>query len=193
MGGWYPACVDLLARLSWVDVAILAVLAFAIFIGFTQGIIRWLLSVLAVFVAFVVAAQLKRPVSDVFGVWQAFPPEGRELFFFLVFFLGLVIGFWFIIRTFYSHTRLPVAKQLDEIGGAIFALAFAVVFIAFHLVVFDSLYRGTGTEPSGVVGGYYNALNDSLIIGYLRETVVPAVGFVARPFVPREIAQLLVR
>jgi len=43
------------------------------------------------------------------------------------------------------------------------------------------------------VGGYYSALNDSLIIGYLRETVVPAVGFVARPFVPKEIAQLLVR
>jgi len=184
---------DLLTRLSWVDVAILAILAFAIFIGFTQGIIRWLLGVLSVFVAFVVAAQLKGPISDVLGVWQAFPPEGRELFFFVVLFLGLIIGLWLIIRTFYSHTRLPVAKQLDEIGGAIFALAFTVIFIAFHLVVFDSLYRGTGAEPTGVVGGYYSALNDSLIIGYLRETVVPAVGFVARPFVPREIAQLLVR
>lgn len=84
---------DVLARLSWVDVAIIALLAVGVFIGFTQGIIRYLLSVLA--------------------------------------------------------------------------------------------------DATGPVGAYYNALDDSLIVGFLRETVIPGVGFVARPFVPREIAQLL--
>lgn len=184
---------DLLTRLSWVDVAILAILAFAIFLGFTQGIVRYLLNVIAVFVAFVLAAQLKGPLSDILGVWQAFPPDGRELFFFVLFYFGLVIGFWFLIRLFYSRTRLPVARLIDEIGGAILALVFVVILISFHLVVFDSFYRGAGAEATGAIGSYYNALNDSLIVGYLRETVVPAIGFVARPFVPREIAQLLVR
>jgi membrane protein required for colicin V production len=183
--------VDLLARLSWVDLLILVILAFAIFIGFTQGIIRYLLSTLAVIVAFVVAAQLKGPLSDGLAVWQAFPPEGRELFFFLLLFVGLVVGLWFVIRAFFSRTRLPVAKQLDEFGGAIFGLAFAVVLISFHLVVFDSFYLGEGGEATGIAGAYYTALNDSLIVEYLRETVVPAVGFVARPFVPSEIARLL--
>lgn len=184
---------ELLARLSWVDVAILAILAFGIFLGFTQGIIRYLLNVIAVFVAFVLGAQLKGPVSDVLGVWQAFPPEGRELFFFVLLFLGLVIGFWFLIRAFFSRTRLPVGAVLDEIGGAIFALAFVIIFISFHLVVLDSFYRGDGAEATGTIGSYYNALNDSFIVGYLRETVVPAVGFVVRPFVPLEIARLLIR
>jgi len=188
--------VDVLARLSWVDVAIIALLAVGVFIGFTQGIIRYLLSVLAVLVAFVLAAQLKGPVSDAFGVWQAFPPEGRELLFFVLLFFvllffALVVGLWLLIRVVYRRTRLPIAKQLDEIGGAILGLVFVIVLFSFHVVVFDSFYRGAGADATGPVGAYYNALDDSLIVGFLRETVIPGVGFVARPFVPREIAQLL--
>lgn len=182
---------ELLAQLSWVDVAILALLAFGIFLGFTQGIIRYLLNLVAVFLAFIVSAQLKGPIADVLSVWQAFPGEGRELFFFLLFFLLLAIGLWFLIRAFFSRARLPVGAVLDEIGGAIFALAYVAIFISFHLVVLDSFYRGTGAEATGPLGAYYNALNDSFIVGYLRETVVPAIGYVARPFVPQEIAQLL--
>lgn len=182
---------EFLAQLSWVDVAILAFLALGVFIGFTQGIIRYLLNVIALFVAFIVAAQLKGPVSDLFGVWEAFPPEGRELFFFVVFFIGFVVGFWFLIRAFFSRTRLPVGAVLDEIGGAILALAYVVILISFHVVVLDSFYLGEGAEATGALGSYYNALNDSFIVGYFRETVIPAIGFVARPFVPREIAQLL--
>lgn len=182
---------ELLAQLSWVDVAILALLAFGIFLGFTQGIIRYLLNLVAVFLAFIVAAQLKGPIADVLSVWQAFPAEGRELFFFLLIFFFLAIGLWFLIRAFYSRTRLPVGAVLDEIGGAIFALAYVAIFISFHLVVLDSFYVGAGAEPTGALGSYYNAVNDSFIVGYLRETVVPAIGYVARPFVPREIAQLL--
>lgn len=182
---------DLLSQLSWVDLAILAILFFGIFIGFTQGIVRYLLNLIAVFVAFILAAQLKGPLSDLLAVWQIFSPEGRELFFFVFLFFAFVIGFWLLIRAFYSRTRLPVAKQIDEIGGAILALVSVVVLITFHLVVFDSFYRGTGAETTGAVGSYYNALNDSLLIGYLRETVVPAIGYVARPLVPQETAQHL--
>jgi hypothetical protein len=185
--------VELLAQLSWVDVAILVLLALGIFLGFTQGSIRYLLNLIAAFVAFIVAAQLKGPISDALSVWQAFPDEGRELFFFLLFFFLLVIGLWILIRMFFSRARLPVAAQLDEIGGAIFALAWVIVVICFHAVVLDSFYRGAGMEATGPLGSYYNALNDSFIVGYLRETVVPAIGYVARPFVPREIAQLFVR
>lgn len=182
---------DVLARLSWVDVAIIALLALGVFIGFTQGILRYVLSALAVLVAFVLAAQLKGPVAGAFGVWQAFPPEGRELLFFVLLFFGLVIGLWLLIRVVYRRTRLPVAKQVDEIGGGILGLVFVVILFSFHVVVLDSFYRGEGADTSGAVGAYYNALDDSLIVGFLRETVIPGVGFVARPFVPREIAQLL--
>jgi hypothetical protein len=41
------------------------------------------------------------------------------------------------------------------------------------------------------VAGYYDALNSSLIVQFFRETLIPTAGFLARPFVPDEIARLL--
>ena len=182
---------DLLARLSWFDLVIIGILTAGVFAGFTQGMIRYVLNALAVLVAFVLASQLKGPVIDLLGFWRAFSPGGRELIVFVVLFFGFVIAGFFAIRAFYQRTRLPIIKQLDEIGGAIFGLIFAAMVLTFQLLVFDSFFKAGG-EPVGWLGTYYEALNDSLLISYFRETLIPTAGFLARPFVPKEIADLLV-
>jgi uncharacterized membrane protein required for colicin V production len=184
--------VELLTRLNWVDLAIIVALAAGVFVGFTQGIIRYLLNGLAVIVAFVLAAQLKGPIVDLLGFWTAFTPEGRELLIFVLLFIGLVIAGWFVIRALYRRTRLPIARQLDEIGGAILGLIWVALLITFHLVVYDSFFA-TGNETGGWVAGYYEALNGSVIVEFLRTTLIPTAGFLARPFVPDEIARLLDR
>ncbi len=181
---------ELLARLNWVDLAIILVLAGGVFVGFTQGMIRYVLNAIAVLVAFVLAAQLKGPILELLRFWTAFTPEGRELLVFVLLFVGFVIAGWFAIRALYRRTRLPIAKQLDELGGAIFGLIFVAMVISFQLVVYDSFFRGGG-ETGGWVASYYDALNSSLIVAFLRETVIPTAGFLARPFVPDEIALLL--
>ena len=63
--------------------------------------------------------------------------------------------------------------------------------LPFHLVVLDSFFLGGG-ETSGWLQSYYDLLNDSVIVAYFREVLIPAAGFLARPFVPTEIADLLV-
>lgn len=181
---------ELLSRLNWVDLAIILILAGGVFVGFTQGMIRYVLNAVAVLVAFVLAAQLKGPILDLLGFWTAFTPEGRELLVFVLLFFGFVIAGWFAIRALYRRTRLPVAKQLDELGGAVFGLIFAAMLISFQLVVYDSFFLGGG-ETGGWVASYYDALNSSLIVAFLRDTVIPTAGFLARPFVPDEIALLL--
>ncbi|MEO5985998.1 MAG: CvpA family protein [Candidatus Limnocylindria bacterium] len=182
---------ELLARLSWFDLVIILILAGAVFAGFTQGMIRYVLNAAAVIVAFVLAAQLKEPIVDLLAFWQAFSREGRELLVFILLFFGFVIAGFFAIRAFYRRTRLPVARQLDEIGGAIFGLVFAAMVLTFQLLVYDSFFRGGG-DTGGWVASYYDALNDSLIIEFFRETIIPTAGFLARPFLPQEIADLLV-
>ena len=181
---------ELLSRLSWVDLAIIVVLAAGVFAGFTQGMIRYVLNAIAVIVAFVLASQLKGPIHDLLRFWTAFTPEGRELLIFVLLFFGFVIAGFFVIRALYRRTRLPVAKQIDELGGAIFGLLFVALVLSFHLVVYDSFFMGGG-ETGGWVAGYYEALNSSLIIAFFRETLIPTAGFLARPFVPEEIARLL--
>lgn len=181
---------ELLAELSWVDLVIIVVLAIGVFAGFMQGIIRSALNCLAVIVAFILAAQLKGPVFELLRFWAAFTPEGRELLIFVVLFLGFVIGAWFTIRAMYHRTRLPIVRQLDEIGGAVLGLLFVALLLTFHLVVFDSYFL-VGNQGGGWVAGYYDALNGSLIVQSLRETLLPGAGFLVRPFVPEEIARLL--
>lgn len=180
---------DLLTELSWVDLVIIGVLAAGVFAGFTQGMIRYVLNAIAVVVAFVLAAQLKGPVFDLLRFWNAFTPEGRELLVFWLLWAGFVIAGWFVIRALYHRTRLPIVRQLDEIGGAIFGLLFAALVISFQVVVLDSFFRASDT--GGWVAAYYEALNSSLIVEFFRETLIPTAGFLARPFVPDEIARLL--
>jgi len=182
--------VELLAELSWFDLVIIGLLAVGVFVGFTQGMIRYVLNAVAVIVAFILASQLRDPIFDLLRFWNAFTPEGRELLIFAILFVVFVLAGWFAIRALYRRTRLPIIKQLDEIGGAIFGLIFAALVISFQLVVFDSFFL-EGNDTGGWVAAYYDALNSSLIIEFFRETVIPTAGFLARPFVPDEISRLL--
>lgn len=186
---------DLLAEFSWMDLVIIVLLAVGVFIGFTQGLIRYVLSGLVVLIAFVIASQLKGPIFDALSTWTAFTPDVRELVIFLVLFFGLVIGGWFIVRAFFKRTRLPVAKQLDELGGAVLGFVFVALLITFHLVVMDTLFddptRQANPAGAGFLQTWYDAFKSSLIVGFFRETLIPTAGFLARPFVPREIALLL--
>ena len=95
---------EFFARLSPIDLFIVLVLAAGVFAGFTQGLIRYALNALVVVVAFVIASQLRGPLFDLLSFWEAFTPDLREQIIFLVLFIGLVVGGWFIVRTFYQRT-----------------------------------------------------------------------------------------
>jgi uncharacterized membrane protein required for colicin V production len=193
---------DFIGKLNWVDFVIIVVLAAGAFAGFQQGMIRWLLSWVALVVAFILASQLKGPITDTLSTfWTAFTPEVREFWVFAVLFVGLSVGGWFIVRAFYRTTRLPIVKQIDEVGGALLGIAFAATFIVLQVVVLDSLFKastvvpraGVALPPEQVAGlrSYYNALNDSVLVGIFHSIVIPVAGTLARPFVPREIADFL--
>lgn len=188
---------DFLQDLNFMDLLIILALAGGAFAGFTQGAIRYLLSWVVLVVAFVVAAQLKGPMTDVLSFWQAFTPALREFYVFIVLFVLLAIAGWFIVRAFYRTTRLPIVKQLDELAGAILGVAFVATFIVLQLIVFDTLFRGNvqgeGLIPSqvGWLRGYYDALNSSALVDFFRSTIIPTVGFIVRPLIPAEIARFL--
>ncbi|HEX6655818.1 MAG TPA: CvpA family protein [Candidatus Limnocylindria bacterium] len=188
------AVVEFISKLSPIDLFIVVVLAAGVFAGFTQGLIRQALNALVVVIAFVIAAQLRDPMYDLLSFWTAFTPDIRLLIVFLVLFIVLVVAGWFIVRTFYRRTRLPIIKQLDELGGAVVGLLFAALSIVFLLVVMDSFYQGASdadVTASAWLGGFYRAMNDSVLVDFFRATLIPTFGFLARPFVPGEIARLL--
>lgn len=186
---------EVLSQLNWTDLLLIIVLAAGVFFGWTQGLMRYLTATLGTLVAFIVASQLKGPLTDALSTfWTAFEPVTREMLVYLVLYVGLTIGFWFIARAFFLRTHLPISKALDEIGGAFFGLLFVVVTIVFGLVVLDTFYDpplDVAVASAGFLDGLYEALNDSLLGGYFRDVVIPTFGYIARPFVPPEIARYL--
>jgi uncharacterized membrane protein required for colicin V production len=190
---------DFISNLNWVDFALIIVLAAGAFFGFQQGLIRYVLSWVSLVVAFILAAQLKHPVTEALSTfWTAFDPPVREFWVFIVLFVGFAVAGWFIVRMFYRTTRLPIVKELDEVGGALLGITFAATSIVLLLVVFDSLFKGAATLPGGPglpdtgwLQGFYKAMNDSVLVGVFNRTVIPIAGTLARPFVPSEIAQFL--
>jgi len=188
--------VEFFSKLSPIDLFIVASLAAGVFAGFTQGIVRYALNAVVVVVAFVVASQLKGPLFELLSAWEAFTPELREQIMFLVLFVGLVVGGWFLVRAFYKRSRLPIAKQLDELGGAVLGLLFAALSIVFLMLVMDDFFLRVsegGAANAGWLKGLYDAMDSSVLVAFFRETLIPTAGFLARPFVPSEIAELLDR
>ncbi len=139
---------ELLNKLNWIDLVVIIVLAAGVFMGYTQGIIRYVLSGIVVLIAFVLASQLKGPVTDTLSIWTPTTPELKELWIFIVLFIAFVIGGWFIVRAFYRRTRLPIIKQLDELGGAVLGLLFAALVLTFQLVVLDSFFKGATPDQA---------------------------------------------
>jgi uncharacterized membrane protein required for colicin V production len=186
--------VEFFRELSPMDLFIVAVLAGGVFAGFTQGLVRYALNVVVVIVAFVIASQLKGPLYNALGFWEAFTPLLREQILFLLLFAGLVVGGWFIVRAFYRRTRLPIARQLDELGGAVLGLLFTALTIGFLLVVMDTFFLSAPEEVTaraGIIKGLYDALDSSALVHVFRDTLIPTFGYVARPFVPDDIARFL--
>ena len=48
-----------------------------------------------------------------------------------------------------------------------------------------------GMEVATILGPIYDFLNDSVILSWVREWVIPVAGFVVRPFVPDDVEQFL--
>jgi uncharacterized membrane protein required for colicin V production len=185
---------EFVTRLGPIDLFIVAALAAGVFAGFTQGMIRYALNIVVVVAAFIIAGQLRDPVFHLLDFWDAFTPDLRRQLIFLLLFVGLTIGGWFIVRLFWKGTRLPIAKQLDELGGAVLGLVFAALSIVMLMVVMDTFFK---TAPDNAIAGagpitwFYQAMDKSVLVEFFRSTVIPTIGQVARPLVPAEIAKFL--
>jgi len=187
--------VEVIAEFTVSDLVVLATLAGGVLMGFTQGTLRYILSSVAVLVAFIVASLLKGPIADALGtVWRASTPEQQELWIYVVLLVIGIVGGWFLVRLFYRQTRLPIYRQLDEIGGAVFGVLFVVLVYSVALVALDTyfLYADQAlVDASPVLGPLYQFLNDSVLVSWFRDYVTPIAGFVLRPFVPDDIDQFL--
>ena len=186
---------EFLSEFTVTDLVVLLTLAGGVLIGFQQGLLRYILNALVVLVAFVLASQLKGPIaSGLRTVWTLGTPEQQELWVYLLLLALGIIGGFVLVRMFYRETRLPIVRQLDEILGAVVAVLWVALLYTFTLIVLDSFFEvasESSVAAATVLGPFYEFLNQSVILAWFREWLMPIVGFVVGPFVPHEIDQFL--
>lgn len=186
---------DFIAQFTIADLVVLLTLAGGVLIGFQQGLLRYILNCIVVLVSFVLASQLAGPIADSVGsVWDLGTPEQQELWIYLTLLAVGIIGGWLLVRTFYRQTRLPIIRQLDEIGGAVMGVLFVALTYTFTFVVLETFFQladENSIAAATILGPIYDILNESFILGWFREWLLPIAGFVVRPFVPEDIQQFL--
>jgi hypothetical protein len=185
--------VELIAQFTLFDLVVLVTLAGGVLAGFQQGLLRYLLNAAVVLVSFVVASQLKGPIADTLeGVWNMGTPDQQELWIYITLFAIGVIGGFLLVRTFYRQTRLPIIRQLDEIGGAIVGVIWVAVTYTLTLVLLDSFFLVTDDAAvATILGPLYDIMNESFILSWFREWLLPILSFVVGPFVPDELKPFL--
>jgi hypothetical protein len=107
----------------------------------------------------------------------------------------VLVGGWFAVRSIWQRSRLPIPKQLDEIGGAVLGVLFAAMTITFLMVVLDAFFTtapDAATAGAGLIRSFYMAMNQSVLVDFFRTALLPIFGVLLSPLLPDDIADLLV-
>jgi uncharacterized membrane protein required for colicin V production len=185
--------VEFIGELTFFDLAVLVSLAGGVLIGFQQGFLRYLLNCVVVLVSFILASQLKGPIADTLGeVWTMGTPDQQELWIYLLLLAIGIVGGFLLVRTFYRQTRLPIIRQVDEVLGAVAGVLWVALTYVITLVALDTFFLATDDpDVATMLGPIYEILNESFIISWLNQWLLPIVAFVLRPFVPADIQTFL--
>lgn len=175
------------------DLVVLVSLAGGVLAGFQQGLLRYLLNGIVVLVAFILASQLKGPIADaVSGVWNMGTADQQELWIYLLLLVIGIVGGWFLVRAFYRQTRLPLIRQLDEVLGAAAGVLWVALIYVVSIVALDTFFLVTDNpDVATMLSPIYDILNESFIISWLNEWLLPIVSFVLNPFVPQDVKPFL--
>ena len=185
-----------ITEISWVDLVVVLILAMGVFAGWIGGLARYALTVIGVLVAYVVASQLARPVTDALSnVWTAFSDEGRLLFVYFVLFILFLAGMFSAVGFFLGRTRLPGRWRIvDEVLAAVLGFVFAALVLVTLQLVLDSYFVGASEgemADAGLLHGLWQLLDASVLVAAFREVALPLFDVALRPVLPGEIGSLL--
>jgi membrane protein required for colicin V production len=139
---------------NWVDALVILTLAAAFWGGYRNGLVRELVGLAAVVLAWFAAVAFAGPAAEwIAGHWALSPSVARVAAFWTVF-LGVFVAIraagWLLDRV----TKLPVLNIVSGIGGGLAAcvkaliLLFVILFVALFFPVDRDLRAALKTSPS---------------------------------------------
>lgn len=188
--------VGLVQSMTAADIILLLLFASAFVFGFFQGATRALMVFGTWAFAFLLAANLWQPLGSwLAGYWTPFETGySKMLAFGIAFTVALVLA---NIAVAVFTRRAPLLGRwpiLDEVLGGFLMLAVALLLVAGTMIGLDTFYAGRplqGIVDVSWVTGLHTALVESVVGGWVRDTIVPSVLAVLAPVIPGEIRRLV--
>jgi membrane protein required for colicin V production len=177
------------------DIALVAFLAAAFFVGIVRGAVRQLVALGAWFVTFVVAAYLRNPVGDWIAAQQLqLSPDYVHMLGFVLSFLvlfGLAVLVIEVGGTTLQLTRQPL---VDDVVGGIVGLGVGLLVVASLVIALDTFYATgppAGTAELDFVHAIEVALQRSTIVQSLHTSLVPGLVSLLGPLLPTDVRRLV--
>lgn len=180
--------------LSWLnpfDFVILLILLAGIGLGFLRGLVRMVLSLVVLYIAVVLAITFYVSVSRWLGYLSAWalPQNTNEALAFVVIVILASVVLTFIISRTYADTELPGVRHIDQLGGMVFGLMLAAVWVGLSLVALSFVLQTTSGQIEGDavqanMRHYFSTSN--LIPVFYR--FMPAVIATLKPWMPKGLA-----
>jgi uncharacterized membrane protein required for colicin V production len=174
-----------MADFNWFDILIIVLLLLGMAIGYSQGLIRQLIGLAAVYVALILATQFFRALSQGLAGLLRVPPNtlSNMLAFFALFLLALTI-INFLAQDAYKSTRIRILPFLDHISG-MFLGVISMWLIISILVSVMTFAVGTQTWLQGESTRQFllNGLSNSRVAP-LTESALSFVLVTLQPWLP---------
>lgn len=179
------------------DIFLLVIIVSTLVVGFFWGAVRSLMLLAAWILAFFAGAYLQTELGAYLArQWGNYDPAFNQMAAFGIIYVFLLLSapvIIFIVTR--SNQRLTRYQVLDDLTGALFAVLVAVLGIAGLMIVLATYY-GDGEPAVQELGGpawtasLYESLLNSNIGSNIYELIVPIIGFVLGPLLPRVVADV---
>jgi Colicin V production protein. len=165
-------------------------------LGFAQGTIRRLIGIASILFSFLVAANLSGSLGHFLGAnWTQFSPQYAQMIGFLIMFIGGAVILAVLAQGFYKPQPLfRKARFVDELLGGILGVIQAGLILLCVVVILDTFFYASGIPSSPnelrFLRDLYDALNNSHIVAFFRESIIPVFMTVFAFFVPTTVSGL---
>lgn len=155
-------------------------------LGFVRGLIRMAMSLLALYIASILAMTLYTNLGYLIQQLTSFSmdPSTAEAIGFLFILVLTTVIINFVLHRTYKDTELPGVRQIDQLGGLVIGFILITIWIGMCIVALAFLLNTTSSETS--------ALRESMVLYFHSSYLIPIfyrilpIAFATlRPWMPK--------
>jgi membrane protein required for colicin V production len=177
--------------MNGVDIIFIVLLLFGLGLGFFQGTIRLAVSIVALYVAILLASLY----FQAFGNWlrvrvNATVDTSQTVGFVIIMLVAFLLLTTAGLYTF-RYARFPAGLEImDRVVGLLLGLVLISIFLGMFALVLRNLFifQNAGAADLPIFSWFQGETRASLLVNFFGNSILPYIYASLQPFLPRESA-----